>query len=74
MTEEEARSKICSKYRAAVNGNLTELVSRFSSAELDNLVLCDGSACMMWPECLSWWIEHEKGNEPIKVEIVGGKA
>jgi len=61
MTEQEARKKWCPKCGRGINEDGSWMFP------------CIASDCMRWPECLSWWIEHEKGDEPMKVTLVEAK-
>jgi hypothetical protein len=69
MTEQEARETICPKYKAAILANFNKDYCPSDLNKIDD-IKCDASDCMRWPECLSWWIEHERGNEPIRVMLV----
>ena len=58
MTEEEARKKQCpNKIEGTYPDSYYETTTHYAYA------LCIASDCMRWPECLSWWIEHEKGKK-----------
>lgn len=70
MTEEEARTKWCPMANIAAIGSFG--YNRNTVGDPAWRSFCIASDCMRWPECLSWWTEYERKDEPIKVKIVGG--